>query len=260
MITNLDSIKFGYSEEDKALFDDLQRGYFENIPKNYLKLKEYCLPEVEVIQSGTHKEWIRARMNLYITTSVMRLLYLTESFVDASEKFNAVTVAVHIKAMVEIPLHLAYLTWIVSEKHSFEEIREELKKLTWGIKNPDTGLTQKANITQKELYQNADLVTKKLFKETPEMINIFETIYKEANAIGHHNYEGRNVLVGVQNDNTWKMRDRKEWFVFISKNIFQFFLQADTILFMSDMLIKAINHYIDQLPDYLPETNGKTTA
>lgn len=257
MITNLDSIKFGYSEEDKALFDDLQRGYFGNIPKNYLKLKEYCLPEIEVIQSGTHKEWIRARMNLYVTTSIMRLLYLTESFTEASENFNTVTAAVHIKAMVEIPLHLAYLTWIVSEKHTFEEIREELKKLTWGIKNPDTGLTQKANITQKELYQNADLVTKKLFKETPEMINIFETIYKEANATGHHNYEGRNVLVGVQNDNTWKMRDRKEWFVFISKNIFQFFLQADTILFMSDMLIQAINHYIEQLPDYFPEPVNK---
>ena len=32
-----------------------------------------------------------------------------------------------------------------------------------------------------------------------EDINILETVYKEANAIGHHNYEGRNLLVGVQN-------------------------------------------------------------
>lgn len=250
---NLSSIKFGYSKEDLILFDDIQRGYFDNISKNYLKLKEYCLPEVEVIQSGTHKEWIRSRMNLYITTSVVRLLYLTESFAEASVNFNAVTVAVHIKAMVEIPLHLAYLVWIVSEKQTFEEIREELKRLSFGIKNPDTGLTQKANITQKDLYQNADLVIKKLFNETSEIMNIFETIYKEANATGHHNYEGRNVLVGVQNGDIWKPKDRKEWFVFLSKNIFQFFLQADTILFMSDTLIDAINHYIDQLPDYYPE-------
>ncbi len=250
---NLDSIKFRYLEEDVALFGDIQRGYFDNISKNYLKLKEYCLTEVEVIQSGTHKEWIRSRMNLYVTTSVSRLLYLTESFAESSVNFNAVTVAVHVKAMIEIPLHLAYLVWIVSEKQTFEEIREELKRLSFGIKNPDTGLTQRSNITQKELYQNADFVVKKLFNETPEMMNVFETIYKEANATGHHNYEGRNVLVGVQNGDTWKLKDRKEWFVFLSKNIFQFFLQIDTILFMSDVLVKAINHYVDQIPDYYPE-------
>ncbi len=161
MLTNLDSIKFGYSEEDKALFDDVQRGYFDNIPKNYLKLKAYCFPEVEMLQSGTHKEWIRSRIKLYVTTSVMRLLYLTESFTNASENFNAVTAAIHTKAMVEIPLHLAYLTWIVSERRTFEEMRKELEKITWGIKDNNTSLTYKSSITQKELYENADLVTKK---------------------------------------------------------------------------------------------------
>jgi hypothetical protein len=260
MFTNLDEIKFRYSKEDRALFDDFQRRYFDNIEKNYIKLKAYCLPEIEVVQSATHKEWIRARINLYVTTSVMRLLYLTETVTEASNNFNAVTVAVHIKAMIEIPFHLAYLVWILSEKHTFEEIREELKKVAWGIPNPDTGLTYRTNVTQREFYEKADLVTKKLFNETPDMLNVFETIYKDANATGHHNYEGRNVLVGVQNDNTWKMRDRKEWFVFLSKNIFQFFLQADTILFMSDVLIKAINHYVDQLPDNFPETDVKATT
>ncbi len=262
MFTTIDKIKFGYSPEEKALFDDHQREYFNNIEKNYLKLKDYCLPEVDIVISATHKEWIKARIDLYVTTSIMRLLYLTETFTEASTSFNAVTVAVHIKAMIEIPFHLAYLVWILSEKHTFEEIKDELKKVAWGIRNPDTGLTHKANITQKELYKNADLVTKKLFKETPDTLNVFETIYKEANATGHHNYEGRNVLVGVQNNNTWKMKDRKEWFVFISKNIFQFFLQADTILFMSDILVKAIYHYLKQLPDNFPETktNVKTTT
>jgi hypothetical protein len=253
IFTNINKIKFNYSEKDKKLFSENQLEDFDTIPKHYLKLKNHCLSEVEIIQSGTHKEWIRCRVNLHVTTSLMRLLYLTESFVDASNNFNIVSAAVHIKAMVEIPFHLAYLVYILTEKNKFEDIRDELKKLTWGIKNPDTGLTQKANLTQKELYKTADKIAKKLFHETPDMINMFEIIYKEANAGGHHNYEGRNLLTGVSKNGIWKIRDRKEWFVFISKNIFQFFLHADSILFISDIFIKAINHYIDQLPDYFSD-------
>ena len=251
--TNPNNIRFSFSEADEALFDEQQRLHLKSIEENYVELKKYILPEIEIIQSGTHKEWIRARMNSYITTSLMRLLYLTESFTGASTSFNAVTSAVHVKAMVEIPLHLAYLVWIVSEHHTFEEIRTELAKISWGNRNPETGLTQSANITQRQFYEKADLMVQMIFKDSADTINLFETIYKEANATGHHNYEGRNVLVGVQNKDVWKMKDRKEWFVFISKNIFQFFLQVNTILFMSKVFVDAINHYVDQLPDYFPD-------
>ncbi len=257
MDTNPNNIRFNFSEADEALFDEQQRLHLRSIEENYIELKKYLLPEIEIIQSGTHKEWIRARINSYITTSLMRLLYLTESFTEASSSFNAVTSAVHVKSMVEIPLHLAYLVWIVSEHQTFEEIRAELAKITWGNRNPATGLTQSANITQRQFYEKADLMVQMIFKDSTDTINLFETIYKEANATGHHNYEGRNVLVGVQNGDVWKMKDRKEWFVFISKNIFQFFLQVNTILFMSKVFVDAIYHYVDQLPDYFPDKINK---
>ncbi len=251
MLTNTDTIKFHYTEEDFKAFSENQKRDIKMVENFYSKLKIRCLEKIEIIPSGTHKEWIRARADMHLTTSIMRLLYLTESFCNSSENFNSVASAAHIKAMTEIPMHLGYLVWILSENHTFEDVKNELSKIAWGNKSSVTGLTSTAKITQKEFYEKADLVSKKIFKEHPDTMNVFEILYKEANAIGHHNYEGRNLLCGVQNGNTWKAKDRKEWFVFISKNIFQFFLYATTILSMSDVFCNAISHYLEKMPDYL---------
>jgi hypothetical protein len=89
----------------------------------------------------------------------------------------------------------------------------------------------------------------KHFQAEPSTLKIFRTVYKEANATGHHNYEGRNLLMGVQKGDTWTPKDRKEWFVFLTSNIFQVFLHAGTILSMSSFFVNAIDHYLAGLPD-----------
>jgi len=128
-------------------------------------------------------------------------------------------------------------------------MREELAKITWGKKDDKTHLTYKANITQKEFYTRADEMIEKHFKDQPSTIKIFETVYKEGNAIGHHNYEARNVMIGVLGKKAWKPKDRKEWFIFLSSHIFQLFLHAGTILGMSVFFVNAIDHYLENLPE-----------
>lgn len=256
--TNISSINFVFNEEDKNLFGDDQKRHWESIQNFYEKLQKRCLPEIEIPISASHKTWITARVNLHIATSLMRLLYLTEGFCDMSVKFNAVSSAVFIKAMTEIPLHLGHLVWILSEHNDFESIRAELFKLAFGNRDERVGLTVSSKISQKDLYTHADAMIKKFFKDQSSTINIFETLYKEANATGHHNYEGRNLLCGVQNDGTWQAKDRKEWFVFISNNIFQFFMHCDAILGMSDVFLNAIDHYLNQLPENFKKYDQKT--
>jgi hypothetical protein len=250
METILESITFDYSEADKKLFKNDQNKYWKEIENSYQKLRENCSDELKISEKGTHKQWTTQRVRLHATTSVMRLLYLTESFRDSSIKFNAPAAAIHIKAMTEIPLHLGYLVWILSEHNEFKDIREHLSKLAWGDKDKDTQLTSINKIKHKELYTRGDQMIKKMFKEDESTINLLERIYKEANATGHHNYEGRNMLVGVQNDDTWRIKGRKEWFVFLSSNIFQFFLHCETILHLSLTFLGAIDFYLDQMPDY----------
>lgn len=251
MNTTLDSVSFDYSDADKALFKNEQNTHWRDIEEYYVKLRARCVDELKISETGTHKAWITQRVEMHMVTSIMRLLYLTESFRDASLKFNGVAAAVHIKAMVEVPFHLGYLLWILYKHTKFEEMRAELAKLAWGIQDEDTGLTGKAKITQKEFYTRADEMVEKHFEKVADpTMKLFRTMYKEANATGHHNYEGRNVLVGVQNGDTWKSKDRKEWFVFLTSNIFQFFLHASTIVGMSFFFVKAIDHYLAELPDY----------
>lgn len=247
--TNINLIAFDFSEEDKKLFSDDQKQHWANIENFYEKLKNRCLPEIEIPASASHKKWITARVNLHTTTSLMRLLYLAEGFCGVSKNFNAVASAVFAKGMIEIPLHLGHLAWILAEHNDFESIRTELHKLAFGNRNKETGLTTSSKISQKDLYTHSDEMIKKLFKGQSTTINIFETLYKEANATGHHNYEGRNVLCGVQNNDIWHAKDRKEWFVFISNNIFQFFMYCDATMEMSDIFLKAIDHYLNQLPE-----------
>ena len=250
MNTILTAISFNYSGTDKALFKNDQERNWKNIEDFYIKLRSRCKDELRLSDGGTHKEWITQRVEIHMITSLMRLLYLTESFRDSSIKFNVAAVAIHIKAMVEIPLHLGYLVWILSSNSKFEEIRAELAKIAWGTRDEDTGLTSKASISQKTFYTRADEMVEKHFKDQSSTIKIFRTVYKEANATGHHNYEGRNLLMGVQKDDTWKSKERKEWFVFLSSNIFPFFLHCATILSMSSFFVGAIDHYLDQLPEY----------
>ncbi len=254
-MTNINNIKFEYSPEELELFSSDQREFLNRIEIYYAEIKKKCRDNIKIVITGTHKEWITARVNLHVNTSLIRLLYLTESFCDASNKFNSVAVASHLKSMVEIPMHLGYLVWIISEHKKFEEIKTELSKIAFGKRNPKNNLTYKAKITQKEFYKTADLMLKKIFHESPEDVNVLETIYQEANATGHHNYEGRNVLTGFQNGDetggTWKQKNRKEWFIFISGNIFQFFLYATTILSTTKVLEEAIEHYLNQLPETL---------
>ena len=253
MLTNLDSIKFKYNEEDFNLFDIDQKRHLEDIEKYYVKLKARCLENIEIINTGTHKEWITARINVQTTTSLMSLLYLSESFCDSVQEFNLVATAMCIKAMVEIPIHLGYLLWVISEHDDFEEVRKKLHEIAFGQLNPKNGLVHKSNISQKTLYKKSDIMIKKMFGDTPNAIDIFENIYKEANATGHNNYEIRNLLCGNQsgelNKRAWSVKDRKEWFVFINTKIFPFFLHCSTIMSMSDIFMNAINHTLNQLPD-----------
>jgi len=251
MLTNVDSIEFNYSEEDKKLFKPEQREHWKNIQRHYLDLRKKCLQEITLPQSGTHREWITSRVNYHTSPSLIRLLYLTEGFCNSSKTFNAVSSAVLVKAMVEIPLHLGYITWILSEHNSFEEIKSELHKLAFGNRDPESGLTTSGKVTQKILYTRSDEMVKKIFKKNPSAINIFESLYKDANATGHHNYEAR-MLTGIQNKDTWKAKDRKESFVFFSNNIFQFFMHCDAVLGMSGLLLKAIDHYLSHLPLNFP--------
>ncbi len=247
MNTTLPSISFGYSEADKSLFHNDQERHWKDIEESYIKLRTRCKEELIISKEGTRKAWITQRVEMHMVTSLMRLLYLTESFKNAAMEFNSAAVAIHIKAMAEIPLHLGYLVWILSSHTKFEDIRSELAKIAWGTRDADTGLTTRASIGQKTFYTKADEMIALHFKDQPSTIKIFETIYKEANATGHHNFEGRNILMGVQKGDVWKPKDRKEWFVFLSSNIFQFFLHCGTILFMSEVFVKATDHYLEHL-------------
>jgi hypothetical protein len=252
-MTNADSIKFEYIKEDEDLFNSDQKELWKSIEQKYLELKNKCLDNIEIKTSCSHKEWVTCRVNLHVTTSIMRLLYLTESFCDNSKKFNSVASAANIKSMVEIPMHLGYLLWIISEHSTFDTIKPKLHALAFGNRDHDTGLTNNPLISQKELHKKTDLMLKKLFDNDENTLNIIETVYKEANAIGHHNFEGRNLLNGVQNGDAsggvWRQKDRKEWFVFISGQIFQLFFYADTILQITSVLENAIAHCIEHLPE-----------
>lgn len=251
--TLADTIAFNFDENDTKRFDEDQRISWGNIEKHYQDLKQKCLDDVKIPATGTHKEWIKSRVKLHETTSLVRLLYLVESFCDNTLKFNSVAAAANVKAMVEIPLHLGYLVWTLYNRKAFSAIREDLAKVTFGNRDASTGLTSSSRISQKDLYSRADQMMKIIFKGEASRINIFEALYKESNAIGHHNYEGRNVLTGNQSGDVWKIQDRKDQFIFLSNNIFQFFFYCDAILSMSSMLTNAIDHYLNHLPDYFKD-------
>ena len=252
MYTNKPEIFFHYNKTDRGLFDSAQKEHWKSIEGAYKKLSCRCKKEITMPIQATHKEWITSRVNSHINESVIRLLYLTEAFCEESKKFNTPAAAVLIKSMVEIPLHMGYLLWIVSENHSFEKIRKELAKIAFGNRDKNTGLTTTSKITGKEMYEKADSMMEKIFKEESQKstIKIFETLYKQSNTTGHHNYEAR-MLCGLTNNSVWKVKDRKEQFQFFTNKLFQLFLHCDTILGIASIFWNATDHYTNQIPDLI---------
>jgi len=248
MQTNLDRVVFDYSETERKLFDPKQYKYWDNIEKNYFKIKEQIVSEVNLPQSCSHKEWITSRVHLNVSQSLMRLLYLTEEFCNASNTFNSASSAALIKSIVEIPLYLGYIVWILDENHDFDKVRSELHKIAFGNRDSNSGLTISGKVTHKDLYTKSDYIIEKLFQKDKSTIKIFERLYKDSNATGHHNFEAR-MLTGIQNKDTWRAGDRKELFVFFSNTVFPFFMHCDAALGISTILLKAINHDLDHLPN-----------
>lgn len=248
--TNANSISFSFSKKDRKLFGRSQQQHWQLVEKLYTKLKKRGKNKIYLPQTGTHKDWVVSRIDYYTTPSIMRLLYLTEAFCASAVNFNAVACASLVKSMTEIPLCFGHIVWILDKQLDFETIRKEMKKLEFGNRDPETNLTIKGKITNKELHNHSDEIIRKLFKNNPSTINIFEALYKDANMIGHHNFEAR-MLCGFQDKDFWEVKDRKEQFVFFSNTIFQFFLYSYTIMSMSDVFMNAIDHHLKCLPDFV---------
>ncbi|MEX0918486.1 MAG: hypothetical protein WDZ85_00740 [Candidatus Paceibacterota bacterium] len=259
MTTTLEVLSFEYSDEDVALFQNDQQRHWESIERYYPLLRLRCLDEIPTPIETSQREWITTRSNRLLTTSIMRLLYLAESFRDACLKFNGPATAIHAKAMIEPVLHISNIAWILEHHNAdFEQIRREFDQMAFGRRDGG-GLTTRARISNRQLYTRADELMQRLgngAENTPD-INVFETLYKEANATGHHNFEGRDILIGVTDKNdVWRPKDRKEWFIFMSSNIFQFFLHTSTVLSMSHIFVGMIDHYLNQLPERLSGTEN----
>lgn len=122
MSTTKGTISFNYSAEDAALFQNGQEEYWRTIEENYLQLRSRCLDEIPTPIMTNHKEWIDSRVNRLLTTSIIRMLYLAESFCEACNNFNAQSASIHVKAMTEPALHIANLAWILENRKDFDSI------------------------------------------------------------------------------------------------------------------------------------------
>lgn len=247
MFLNQEKISFEYSDADRKLFGPKQINDMESIKKCYSDLFRKIKVKNILPVEATHKEWITSRVHLHANTSIMRLLYLTEAFCQSANSFNSVSIAANIKSMMEIPLHMGYLVWIISKLNNFDAIRKELQKLAFGNRNPVTGLTDKPKVSGRDLSEKTDLIMEEHFDQVGSLFNL---LYKDSNAIGHHNFEGRDMLCGLQDDQgTWHAKDRKKHFQFYANNIFQFFLYGDVILSATGTLFNMMEHYLKHLPE-----------
>jgi hypothetical protein len=247
MNTTSPSVKL-YSKKVRKLFPEDQQEYFSSIEINYQLLQEQCVEKIELPQSGTHKNWVKSRVKMHTNSAIMRLLYLTESFCQSAISFNGAACANTVKGMVEVPLHLGYILWILSPEHDFEKIRTELAKIAFGDRDAKTGLTSVVKVKHKTMYEKADEQMSRLF-EDKRVVDIFERLYKESNAVGHHNHEA-TMFCGLQSGGVWNAKDRREIFLFLVNNIFQLFLFVSTVLFMSVTFLKAIQHHQEQRSNY----------
>ncbi len=180
------------------------------------KVSKYIYTNIKIQEESDWDIFFQSRVQLFLSQSVLRALYLKEEVAHSLNANNFPAFYSIVKSLMEIPAQLGYLTYMLYENKSGEDIWKELNKLIFGHRG---GLTkiERENINILTAFDKLDKVlqnigmSEAISQEEKEKIKnekAMRTFYEDICNFGHPNFMA-HLPVGALNDEMWKAKTPK---------------------------------------------------
>lgn len=217
MMKNTKIIRFNINEKIESA--DNVAGDFDIIDRYRDSIKKYIYDNIGVMQSIDEPAFFQSRIQLSVSSILLRSLYLKEGIVIALNENNLASLYSNLKSFLEIPAMLGYILYVLGRRDmSKEEMLEIFTDLTMGNKEAGTlsiGSRKAVNIIT--MFEKSELVLPKKELETEDMkklINVGQIIfdfYKDICNYGHPNYNAHFGIVGNFDKNgEWRILEGKK--------------------------------------------------
>jgi hypothetical protein len=215
MIKNTKIIRFNINEKieppDEVKKDfDIIDGYEDSI-------KKYIYDNISVMQSIDEAAFFQSRVQLSLSSILLRSLYLKEGIVVALNENNLASMYSNLKSFLEIPAMLGYVLYSLGRNISNEETLEIFTDLTMGNKEAgvlSSGSRRAVNVIT--MFEKSELVLPKKELEAEgkkNLINVGQIIfdfYQDICNYGHPNYNAHFGIVGNFDKNgVWRIQEGK---------------------------------------------------
>lgn len=208
MIKNTKIIRFnGGEKEDFDIIDNYQDS-----------VKKYIYNNIGVMQSIDEPAFFQSRIQLSLSSILLRSLYLKEGIVIALNENNLVSLYANLKSFLEVPAILGYILYTIGRNISNEEMLEVFADFTMGNKDAGTlslGTRKAVNVIT--MFERLKLVLPQEELEIGDekkLINAGQIVfdfYQDICNYGHPNYNAHFGIVGNFDKNgVWRILEGKK--------------------------------------------------
>ena len=208
MIKNTKIIRFNKDgEKDFDIIDSYQDS-----------VKKYIYNNIDVMQSIDEPTFFQSRIQLSLSSILLRSLYLKEGIVIALNENNLVSLYANLKSFLEIPAILVYILYAIGRNISNEEMREVFTDFTLGNKEAGAlSLGSRKAVNVITMFEKLKLVLPQEEseiggkKESTNVGQIAFDFYQDICNYGHPNYNAHFGIVGNFDKNgVWRILEGKK--------------------------------------------------
>ncbi len=211
MIKNTKIIRFNISEKIKSV--DKVKENFDIIDNYKNNIKEYIYNNIRITQSIDEPAFFQSRVQVSLSSILLRSLYLKEGIVIALNENNLASLYSNLKSFLEIPAILGYIFYTLGRNISKEEMLKVFTNLAMGNKEAGSlsvGSCQAINILT--MFKKLKLVLPQTKGKNSLMSvgQIMSDFYKSICNFGHPNYNAHLVVGGIDNKGVWRVSEAKK--------------------------------------------------
>lgn len=208
-LINFPNPKLNLPKEIRDSKDNHRVLSFQAIDNYISSVKDFIYTDINLNYQPSDSNHVHAWFQRAFSENILRSLYIRNSFVEAFNSRNTVSIFLSLKAWFEIVGALASLLNILEKKLPREEFVEELKSYVLG--NKGEGQMRVGKIDAKSvshMLRKADKYLSKINlnsnpKEKPD--NFFTDFYDMASNPSHPSFDAHEI-VGYLEGSVWKVK------------------------------------------------------
>ncbi len=189
---------------------------FELIDNYKQDILKYIYDNIKIASETDIETFFQSRIQMFLSQTLLRSLFLKEDIVHALNSNNFPAFYALAKAFLEIPAQLGYLTYILYENKSDEELKETLSTMIFAHQGGLTTEIERKPINIMTMFDKLDAVLEKM-----ELLQVLDkekikdikkqkpmrVLYEDVCNFGHPNFMSHLSVGKINKDGYWEAKN-----------------------------------------------------